>query len=307
MPAILVLLICLLGLPSGAHAARERSGAVRVVTIINHAAQAMTEVHVSSANEDGWGDDLLKGARLEPGRRMPVRVPAGTGCAYDAEIVYQDGHSEERRGVDLCRVRELTFDGRNVVVHNNDAPMRTISLLNRSARQIEQVFVSPANSDDWGEDQLSSGPILPGGRTDVGFVGGCQEDVRIVFDNKSAEERRALDLCSFDTLTITPGWTTAEDHGELDTIVAPAPVPEVPVVNKSGGTVTELYLMHEGSKDEGRDLLGRSVLRAGGRAMVPFDRGAACKIDVHAVFAGNRPDAHQVADLCTAKEIAIAP
>ena len=319
MPPLLLLLICMIGLT--AHAgpawARDPDGPSRLLTIVNRAHQSITEVHVSAAINDSWGDDLLLDQHLPAAGRATVKLPPSRECLVDVQVVYADGRAEERRGFNACRIREIAFDASHAEQADADVPTRQIAILNRSARPIAQVFVSPASSDDWGEDRLGDTVIKPANRADVPFTGGCVGDVRVVFDNKAAEERRGLDLCATEMLVVRPGWTTADDYGQLDTIVAPVNTQQVTVVNKSGFTITQLYLMAErpatasgekpAAEDEGRDRLGRAVLRPGSRTYVPFDRGSACKIAVHAVFQKETPDIRQIADLCQSGEIAIGP
>ena len=45
----------------------------------------------------------------------------------------------------------------------------------------------------------------------VVFSGGCTVDIRVVFENRAAEERRGIDLCHRAILSIEPGWTTSDD------------------------------------------------------------------------------------------------
>ena len=42
------------------------------------------------------------------------------------------------------------------------------------------------------------------------YHGTCTADLRVVFDNRAAEERRGLDLCATPMLVIHPGWTTED-------------------------------------------------------------------------------------------------
>ena len=44
----------------------------------------------------------------------------------------------------------------------------------------------------------------------VTWHGDCNADLRVVFENHAAEERRGIDLCALPTISIQPGWTTAD-------------------------------------------------------------------------------------------------
>lgn len=310
MRALLVLLACLAAMAcvAGAHAApTEGPGREHSVVILNRAGKPIVAFYASRASEPGWGDDMLGDQPIAPGRSIPMRLGRGRDCLFDLQVVYADGSVEERHGVDVCRVPKVAFDASTATAPEPEAPRRQVSIVNRSPRPIDQIFISAPNSDDWGPDRLGDSMVRPGSQADIAFNGGCVNDLRVTFENKSAEERRNLDFCKRASVVIRPGWTTADDSGEIDQVVAPAPLPDVGIVNHSGHTMTEVYLAPEGAPDEGHDLLGRNVLEDGARTTVPFDRGAACRIAVHAVFQGKAEDDRRVVDLCRTRDVVIAP
>jgi hypothetical protein len=75
--------------------------------LVNHGAQPMREVYVSSARATHWGQQRLP-RPMQPGQHLPVRLPTND-CVNDVRVVWMDGRSEERRQVDTCRLVNLVF------------------------------------------------------------------------------------------------------------------------------------------------------------------------------------------------------
>ncbi|GAN78244.1 hypothetical protein [Acidisphaera rubrifaciens] len=221
----MILLLAVLALSPPVDAMRTQAGADPVVrvadhllTVANRARQPIIAVRMSSARDDDWGDDRLGPQQtIAPGRSVTLHLQ-GAGCAWDAQATYRDGSTQERRGLDICRVRTVAFDGGRAGDGDEDGggqdqPGHDVSLRNASGRTITEIYVSPRNATDWGDDRLGDGQLLPGKALSVTFNGGCRQDVRIVYDNKSAEERRGVDLCAHPRLRISPGWVLPDQPG----------------------------------------------------------------------------------------------
>ncbi|GEO79920.1 hypothetical protein ROR02_00510 [Pararhodospirillum oryzae] len=74
-----------------------------------------------------------------------------------------------------------------------------ITVTNATPLDLIEVRVAPVGSGAWG-DNLLEGSLLPGAGTEAPVVikGGapvCDYDVRGVFEDQSAQEEHALDLC----------------------------------------------------------------------------------------------------------------
>jgi hypothetical protein len=190
--------------------------------VVNHGPGAITQLYVSPSSADEWGDDRLAGDTLAVGKSYRVHLPRSPDCRFDLQVIYDDATREESHGIDACRNRQITFDGSAAMAPTEVfSQQREVSLVNRSGRPIQQVFVSPSAADQWGDDRLGDGSISVGETHSVGYRGPCTVDLRVVFDNRSAEERRGLDLCATPALVIEPGWTTAD-------------VPPVPTGGRAG-------------------------------------------------------------------------
>ncbi len=184
------------------------SGATRAqgdptIYVVNRGSIAIHNVFVSSASADKWGQDWLGDKVLQPGFRLKIEPQRGE-CLFDVRVVWQGGRSEERRRQDLCKLTELAFAGPG----SGDAPSTQgraanpdFVVVNRSPKTVTQLFVSPAQADKWGEDRMP-GVLKPGERYTVRLPrdGQCQYDVRVIYDDKTAEERRRQDVCRIEEL-----------------------------------------------------------------------------------------------------------
>lgn len=84
-------------------------------------------------------------------------------------------------------------------------------LVNNTRLTIRAMQASPVTDTQWGGDRLRGEAIQPGGRYQVRLSspGVCQWDVRVIYENRQAEERRQINLCgmgelSFDGSAIGP-------------------------------------------------------------------------------------------------------
>jgi hypothetical protein len=76
--------------------------------LVNQGQQVVMEVYASLTTDQNWGPDRLGSDTVAPGAVFPVRLPEGD-CMYDMRFVYQNGQSQERRGVNLCEVTNVTL------------------------------------------------------------------------------------------------------------------------------------------------------------------------------------------------------
>jgi len=74
--------------------------------LVNQGQQAVMQVYASLTTDQNWGPDRLGNDTIAPGAVYPVRLPEGP-CMYDMRFVYQNGQSQERRGVNLCEVTNV--------------------------------------------------------------------------------------------------------------------------------------------------------------------------------------------------------
>lgn len=272
-------------------------------TLKNEGEVTLYELYVARGGQGarGWGQDRLGSEVVPPGESFRVRLPAGFGCVVDIRIVFEGGEEEVRERIDVCREREVAF-ARSVPAAAQ--PERELAVENGADRTIQNLFISGVEETEWGEDRLGSGIIARGGRFVARFPDlGCAYDVRVVFDNGGAEERRRLDLCALAALVIRPGWTTAETLG------APAGPGQgaVTIVNRSGRTVFEIFVFPDGAADRGPDRLGADTMADGASIRVPAFSPPACSGTLALSYDDRQREERRGIDLCTAAEIVIAP
>lgn len=78
----------------------------------------------------------------------------------------------------------------------------SFSLLNRSGRTINEVYASPSGVRTWGPDLLGAEVLPPGQSFMVRLPadGTCVFDLRVVYDDGRARERRRVNTCNLDSL-----------------------------------------------------------------------------------------------------------
>ena len=168
--------------------------------LVNRSSQAINEVYASPANASGWGTNRLADDQVSPGGNAAIRLLADGNCVFDLRFVYEDGHAEERRGVNTCNVDNVTAGAPAPVPvpvpGGNPAHDPSFRVVNRGQRSINEVHARLAGSSNWGPDRLGQSTIdaksyrvikLPAGQ--------CLWDVRLVFDDGPDLDRRRVNLC----------------------------------------------------------------------------------------------------------------
>lgn len=302
-----LLFACFLALPAVAQApqrpAQPQPQPSPQFTIKNDGEVTLYELYVARGGQGarGWGNDRLGSEVVPPGETFRVRLPAGFGCVVDIRIVFEGGEEEVRERLDVCRTREVAF-ARSLPA----AADREVIVENASPRPIERLFISGADEQEWGPDRLGSEILQPGARFAAAVPDqGCAYDVRVVFDNGGAEERRRVDLCTVTVLVVSPGWTTADDLGAGGG-AAPA-AGEVSIVNRSGRVVFELFVFPDGAANRGPDRLGADTMADGAAVRVPAAQPPACEATVALTYQDGQREQRSGIDLCTTTEIVIAP
>lgn len=298
------LLALLFALAAGGAARADQAPGDRDLTVANHSPQAINEIYVSPSSADHWGEDRLGDATLPPGHTERVKLGRLRDCEFDVQVIYEDASREETKGFNVCRQHLLAFDG-SAAIAAAPAPLHAVTLANRSARPIQQVLISSSDAGDWGEDRLGNTSISVGEAATVHYRGDCVADIRVVFDNRSAEERRGVDLCAASRIAIGPGWTTADT---VPTELQPGSEQvQLSVRNRTGRRVAGLYVFPEGSVGQGPELLGSAGLEDGANVGIGFAHPAGvCRFAAHVVFGpGQPPEDVAGLDLCRSLDVVL--
>jgi hypothetical protein len=77
--------------------------------LVNDSGRTIERIFVSSVNTRSWENDVLGRFVLPSGYVKHVRFSDDyPGCRFDVKVVFADGRSLIRYGVNLCRVGEVT-------------------------------------------------------------------------------------------------------------------------------------------------------------------------------------------------------
>ncbi|WP_237213576.1 hypothetical protein [Falsiroseomonas oryziterrae] len=165
--------------------------------LVNRSGQTINEIYVSPVTQPNWGRDLLGAEVLPNGRAFPVRIAPSAGCRQDVRVVYADGRPEERRNVDTCAIAEMVFGTAAPAAprQGGTGANPSFNLVNRGAQPMREVYVSSARETTWGAQRLQQ-PLQPGAHLPVSLpLDDCVNDVRVVWADGRAEERRQVDTC----------------------------------------------------------------------------------------------------------------
>lgn len=157
----------------------------------------------------------------------------------------------------------------------NDPSFRVV---NNTAKVINEVYASPANQPEWGYDRLGSEVVPPGGRQIIRLPqdGTCLWDIRIVYQNAGAEERRGLNTCKLVDLVLGGGGAAPRN--------APQGNPSFNLVNQSGRVIERLYASPSSAQGWGPDQLGeKTVVPPGQFQPVRLPQGE-CSYDLRWVW-----------------------
>jgi hypothetical protein len=77
--------------------------------INNRSGVTINEVYVSSAARSDWGRDHLGQNVMHHGQSLVIRLPQGE-CVNDIRLVFANGRSLERRGVNTCNITDYNID-----------------------------------------------------------------------------------------------------------------------------------------------------------------------------------------------------
>lgn len=273
----------------------------REARISNTGDRAMREFYASTRAPTAWGPDRLGTDILPAGGDFTLRV-RGAACLWDLRAVYEDDAEEVKQGIDLCRLREVAFDGSGAP----RPPERRVILVNRHAAMVQEVYISGSAEEDWGPDRLGEEVLPRGQRREVAArLRDCEADLRIVFEERrAAEERASINLCETPVIVLRPGWTLADrlDEGEPQDS-GPRPG-SVRLRNAADVPVAELYAYPAG-QDRGPDRLGRTVLGVGETLDFAPPDGVGCVAELAAVFRDGRENVLAGVDLCAGVELTL--
>jgi hypothetical protein len=84
-------------------------------------------------------------------------------------------------------------------------PNLDFKLINKTGLTIDQVYVSPSDDDEWGEDVLGQDVLGNGESVDIEFSRKetkCKWDLKVVDSDKDEIEWTEIDLCKAEEITL---------------------------------------------------------------------------------------------------------
>ncbi|WP_439572760.1 S1 family peptidase [Phreatobacter sp.] len=176
------------------------------MAVVNEGANPIESLFISSSRLSTWGDDMLNGSRIAVGARYVARVERDDQCNFDFRIVYQGGREERRMRHNICERRELAFGGPNAFRIDGGGPDngRRVVLTNSGRTVVREVFLTPTRDTHWGDDRLGRETMAARFRLELRLPeeGGCNWDLRVVYEGGQSMERRDQDLCANPELAI---------------------------------------------------------------------------------------------------------
>lgn len=188
--------------------------------VANNSGIQINEIYVSSSRVQNWGPDILGASVLPAGNQVWV-TPTFTDCVLDVRVVYAGGREETRMGVNACNISRIGFGGGGAVgiqqqpgagagaVVGGGPGGRVIAsgnpsfvFINQTGTVIREIYASMSTQNSWGPDRLGQNTLGPGGQLNIGLPQGlgCNTDIRVVFMNGAAQERRGVETCSISAL-----------------------------------------------------------------------------------------------------------
>lgn len=202
--------LALLALPAHAQA-ETREELDGSFNLTNRSGRMIERFYVSPVQTRQWGENRLGEGGLAEGANIAIRMPPTGGCRADLRLVFRGGLTEERRDIDTCLDRDVVIgtpartgtlragpQGAAGVAQGNPS----FTLVNDGSRAIRELYASPTSHNDWAEDRLGRDTVAPGSRAMIRLPGGaCVYDLRVVWANGRAEERRDVNLCEAEELS----------------------------------------------------------------------------------------------------------
>ncbi len=171
------------------------------------------------------------------------------------------------------------------------APNPSFNLVNRSASAIKEFFATPAGRTNWGLDRLNGKGLAPGAKAAIRLPadGNCTYDLRVVFADGRAEDRRGLNACSAEDVAV----------GEASPAAA---AKSFRLFNRGTVPITEIAARPQGGDKWSINRLSAGPIPPGGDRSFSLPPGGQCIFDLRVTFEGGKTREKSAADLCKSPE-----
>ncbi len=193
--------------PLAVSAARAQGTQNPSFNLRNRSTSAIRELYVTPAGDERWGRNRLP-QPLPAGASFAVRRRVDGNCIFDIRVVYAEGRTEDRRGVDTCRAEDVSVGSGSVGEGKGQAGRKaaddpSFRLVNRGDQAVIEFYATPAGSGQWGENRLQSPVEAHSDRAvAVARQSSCRFDLKLVLADRHAREKRGADLCRITDLPV---------------------------------------------------------------------------------------------------------
>jgi hypothetical protein len=186
----------------------------------------------------------------------------------------------------LARVFCLSLVLPGVALAQTAAPNPSFNLVNRSSAAITEFFATPAGRANWGRDRLDGKGLAPGAKAAVRLLadGNCLYDLRAVFADGRAEEKRDLNTCQAEDVAM----------GEA----GPAAAKGFRLFNRGTAAITEIAARPLGVDKWVTNHLSAGPIPPGGERRFALPPGGQCVFDLRVIFEDGKQREKHGADLC---------
>jgi hypothetical protein len=177
----------------------------------------------------------------------------------------------------------------------------SFTLINRGSKAVRELYVTPAGDANWGQNRIAGRPIPPGGSFPVKrrADNNCIMDIRAVFADGKAEERKSLNTCNVDAVAVGLATVAATAAGK------PADDPSIRLVNRGAQAIVEFYAAPAGHTDWGGNRLDAGPLPSATEKLISIARTGNCIYDLRVVFADKTAKEKHAADLCKISDLPV--
>jgi hypothetical protein len=179
----------------------------------------------------------------------------------------------------------------------------SFTLVNRGGNPIRELFVTPAGDARWGQNRVADHPIPAGGHFLVKrrADGNCILDIRAVFADGRAEERKALNTCNIDSVAVGVPAAAATGAG----LGKDARDPSIRLVNRGGQSIIGFYAAPPGHAEWGENRLAAGPLPPATEKLVRIANDGTCLFDLRVVFADHAAKEKHGTDLCKLTDLPV--
>ena len=154
-------------------------------------------------------------------------------------------------------------------------------LENQSGVTIREAYVSASRVNFWGPDILGASVLPAQQRVWVTpSFGDCVLDVRVVYMDGRAEERRNVNACGLSRIVFGAG----AGAGAGGAIGRPGGDPSFRLANLTGFPIREVYASSARLSSWGPDRLGVNILQPGQAVFISLPASLGCLTDIRVVF-----------------------